>query len=374
MYVWDDQGRRYLDFCSGGRAVNALGHCHPRVVAAVKHQAELLLHTSNDYYTEPQLRLAELLTRLVPGTRAFFCNSGAEANEAAMKLARKYAKRQSADRVEFVTARHSFHGRTMATVTATGQPKYQQDFTPLLPGVRYVEFNDIAALEAAITEHTCAVMLEPVQGESGVYPATPEYLQAARRMCDERGVLLILDEVQTGFGRTGKLFAYEHYGITPDILTLSKALGGGVPIGAMLAREAVATAFVPGDHGSTFGGTALAAAAALAAVSALLDEGLADRAASTGEYLAARLSALQQQHELITDFRVIGCMAAVDLAAPIAAEVKTYAQEHGVLFITVGDRMLRLLPALICTPAQVDETIWVIEQALDAVAVTAAHS
>jgi predicted acetylornithine/succinylornithine family transaminase len=365
MYVWDDQGRRYLDFCSGGRAVNAIGHCHPRVVEAICRQAQTLLHTSNDYYTEPQARLAELLTANCACTKVFFCNSGAEANEAALKLARKYGKRLSPDRVEVVTALKSFHGRTFAAMTATGQPKYQQGFDPLVPGFAHVPYNDLAAMDAAITEQTCAVMLEPVLGESGVYPATPEYLCGVRRLCNERGALLILDEVQTGLGRTGKLFAYEHYGIEPDIITLSKTLGGGVPIGAMLAKPQVATAFVRGDHASTFGGTAIAAAAAHAALSVILDEHLPERAAALGAVITDTLASLQAQQPLIAGYRVMGCMAAVDLAEPVAAVIKDRAQQAGLLILTVGDAMLRLLPALICTPEQVKEAFAILTQVMD---------
>lgn len=370
MSVWDDQERRYLDFCSGGRAVNALGHCHPKVVEAIRRQAGVLIHTSNDYYTEPQVRLAALLTAHCACTRVFWCNSGAEAIEAAIKLARKHGKRDSADRVEIVTALKSFHGRTIGAITATGQPKYQQGFAPLVPGFSHVPFNDLAAMDAAITDRTCAVILEPVQGESGVYPATPAYLQGVRALCDARGAVLILDEVQTGLGRTGKLFAYEHYGIEPDILTLSKAIGGGMPFGAMLAKEAVASAFQPGDHATTFGGSPLSAAAALAAVSAIIEDHLPEQAATIGTQLRDRLTALQAQQPLVTGSRVCGCMAAVDLAAPIAAAVKADAQERGLLILTVGDNMLRLLPALICTPAQVDEAIAIVAQAIAAAADT----
>ncbi len=374
MYVWDDGERRYLDFCSGGRAVNALGHCHPRVVEAIRQQAGVLLHTSNDFYTEPQLKLAQLLSAQSPCTHVFFCNSGAEANEAALKLARRYAARESAARIEVVSTLKSFHGRTFGALSATGQPKYQQAFAPLVPGFQYVEYNDLAAMDAAITARTCAVILEPVQGESGVYPATRDYLQGVRQLCSERGALLIIDEVQTGLGRTGKLFGFEHAGITPDIITISKALGGGVPIGAMLATAPVAAAFQRGDHGTTFGGSALVAAAAYAAVSTIIDERLPQQAAQIGEYLATRLAALQATYPVISGFRVLGCMAGVDLAAPIAAGVKAAAQERGLLILTVGDAMLRLLPALICRREQVDEAMTILEGALNAVAVAAANS
>jgi acetylornithine aminotransferase/acetylornithine/N-succinyldiaminopimelate aminotransferase len=364
MYCWDDTGRRYLDFCSGGRAVCGLGHCHPAVVAAIREQAGQLLHVSNDYYTEPMAKFTQLLAGLGALNRVFLCNSGAEANEAAIKLARKHGKRDSAQRVEFVTALKSFHGRTMAAITATGQPKYQQGFEPMVPGFNYVPYNDLAAMDAAITDRTCAVMLEPVMGESGVYPATLEYMQGVRRLCDARGALLILDEVQTGLGRTGTMFAYEQYDILPDVVTLAKALGGGVPIGAMLAREPAASAFGRGDHASTFGGTAIASAAGYAAVTAVIDENMPANAARIGAYLKQKLTALQAEMPVITAIRTAGCMCAVDLADPIAGAVKDRAQDLGLLILTVGDQMLRLLPAMICTEAQVDEAVGVIAEAL----------
>jgi acetylornithine/succinyldiaminopimelate/putrescine aminotransferase len=302
--------------------------------------------------------------------RVMFCNSGAEANETAIKLARKYGKRNGGARTEIVTAWNSFHGRTLGALSATGQPKYQQSFTPMVPDFTHVEFNNLAAMDAAITDRTCAVMLEPVMGESGVYAATPEYLAGVRRLCDERDVLLMLDEVQTGLGRTGKLFAYEHFGIEPDVLALSKALGGGMPIGALLAKEHVAI-FERGDHGTTFGGTAIAAAAALAAVTAILEEELPANAARIGAQLSTRFAELKAGNNLVSDFRVCGCMAAIDLAAPVAAQVRVMAQDLGLLILTVGDSMLRLLPALICTPEQADDAVQIISKALEACAVPA---
>ena len=275
--VWDADGKRYLDFLAGV-AVNNLGHCHPKVVKAIQEQAASLIHCSNYYHIPQQIELAELLCTRSFADRAFFCNSGAEANEAAIKLARKYSReRHGVDRFEIITALSSFHGRTMATVSATGQEKVQKFFDPLLHGFRHVPFNDVAALARAITPNTCAVMLEPIQGEGGVNVPDPGYFREVRRLCDEHKLLLIFDEVQVGMGRTGTLFAYEHFGVTPDIMTLAKALAGGAPIGTMLAREQYAAAFTPGTHGSTFGGNPLVTAAALATVRTLLEDGILKR-------------------------------------------------------------------------------------------------
>ncbi len=352
--LWDTDGKEYLDFISGGRAVTGVGHCHPKVVAAIRAQAGTLLHVSNDFYTEPQLRLAARLSQLTGG-RCFLCNSGAEANEAAIKLARKHGHNTGGPgKYEIVCAEKSFHGRTLATITATGQPKYQHGFEPLPGGFVHVPFNDTKALCRAVTDRTCAVLLEPVLGESGVYPATNEFLNAARERCDEVGAALILDEVQTGVGRTGRMFAYEHYGLTPDIITLAKGLAGGIPIGAMIAREPVAGAFVPGDHASTFGGSALPAAAALAVLDAIEEEGLLARADALGRRIVAGLEALRRQHPLITEIRGRGLMIAADLAQPVAGRIKAVCAERGLLVITVGDSMLRLLPPLVLTEEQAD--------------------
>ncbi|MCJ7750311.1 MAG: acetylornithine/succinylornithine family transaminase, partial [Armatimonadetes bacterium] len=308
--LWDTDGKEYLDFVSGGRAVTGLGHCHPKVVAAIREQARQLIHVSNDFYTEPQLRLAQRLSALVGG-RCFFCNSGAEAIEAAIKLARKHAfKTVGPDKYEIITALKSFHGRTMGALAATGQPKYHKGFQPLPGGFTHVPFNDVAALRAAVTSRTAAVMLEPILGESGVYPATPEYLTAARELCNSHGAVLILDEVQTGIGRTGKMLACQHYDIEPDIITLAKGLGAGIPIGAMLAREPVASSFEPGDHASTFGGSSLPAAAALAVLDAIEEEDILDNAVRVGRRLAEGLHALQQKTPLVEAIRAHGMMLA----------------------------------------------------------------
>jgi acetylornithine aminotransferase/acetylornithine/N-succinyldiaminopimelate aminotransferase len=361
-YVWDVDGKRYLDLVSGGRAVMALGHGHPRVVAAIREQAGRLLHMSNDFYSAPMLELSRLLGGLSACERVWLCNSGAEANEAAIKLARKHAKAQWLEKTEIVAALDSFHGRTLATLAATGQPKYSQGFEPLPGGFVHVPYNDLEAMRRAIGARTCAVMLEPVLGEAGVFPAAPGYLEGVRRLCDEAGAALILDEIQTGLGRTGKMFAYEHYGIVPDIVTLAKALGGGVPIGAMLAREPVASAFHPGDHMSTYSGSALPAAAAVAAVRAIIEERLVENARRVGDYLANRLRTLPC--EKAAEVRGLGCMIGVTLAEPAAAEVKRRCLEAGVLIVTVGDRILRLLPPLILTKEQADEGFEAVAQAI----------
>lgn len=362
--VWDDQGRSYLDFVSG-LAVTALGHCHPKVTAAICTQAKELAHTSNIYYTLPQAQLAEELTRLSSLDRVFFCNSGAEANEAALKLARIYQWRKTGGvkaPFEVVTAEHSFHGRTFGAMTATGQRKYQDGFTPLVPGFRYVPFNDLAALEAAITPATAAVMLEPIQGEGGIHPASQEYLVGARRLCDAHGVLLILDEVQTGLARTGRMFAFERYGIVPDIVTLAKALGGGLPLGATLARAEVAVAFQPGNHASTFGGNPVCCAAGLAVLGVMTRDRLAEQSERLGAYLVAGLQALGRRHPAVGQIRGFGLMLGVDVAGE-AAEIAARCREGGLLINAVGPHTLRLLPPLTASTAEVDAALVILEAA-----------
>ena len=287
VYVWDDGGRRYLDFVSG-LAVNNLGHCHPQVVEAVRRQAGCLMHTSNLYYARQQTLLAERLVQLSCAKKVFFCNSGTETNEAAIKLARKYGKQvKGGDAYEIITAYRSFHGRTLASLTATGQPKYHKGFEPLVPGFRYAHFNDLQSFAEQVTEKTAAILVEPVQGEGGVYPAAPEFLQGLRRLCDEHNLLLIFDEVQCGMGRTGKLFAYEHYGVEPDIFTLAKALGGGLPIGVMAAGEKAADILAPGEHASTFGGNSVVCAAAHAVLDVLTGDGFLEHVAAMNTYRQA---------------------------------------------------------------------------------------
>ena len=361
--VWDADGREYLDFV-GGLAVNSLGHCHPAVVKAIAGQAETLMHVSNLYYIEPQVKLAQMLAGNSCADRVFFCNSGAEANEAAIKLARKYAKMNGGPgRYEIITARQSFHGRTLATITATGQTKYQQGFEPLPEGFRYVPFNDLGALREAVGPNTCAVMLEPIQGEGGVNEAEPDYLRGVKRLCSQEGLLLIFDEVQCGLGRTGKLLAYQHYGVEPDIFTLAKALGGGFPIGAMLAREDVAAAFVPGDHASTFGGNPLACAAGLAAVDQLINHGLIENAARVGAYFRGRLEDLKGRRAIAAGVRGRGLMLGLELTVEGRGIVAS-CQEQGLLINCVNNNVLRFLPPLIISEAEVDQAVGILEEAM----------
>jgi acetylornithine/N-succinyldiaminopimelate aminotransferase len=357
--LWDADGKEYLDFLAGV-AVNNLGHCHPRVVAALQKQAAELIHCSNYYHIPSQIELAELLCSHSFADRAFFCNSGAEANEAAIKLARKFSREKfGADRFEIVTALASFHGRTMATVSATGQEKVQKFFDPLLHGFRHVPFNDIDALRGAISPATCAVMLEPIQGEGGVVVPSADYFRQVRELCDSHNLLLIFDEVQVGMGRTGKLFAHEHFGVTPDIMTLAKALAGGAPIGTMLAREEIAASFGPGTHGSTFGGNPLVTAAAVATVRVILEEGILNHTEEMGEYLLGELEGLKEKFPFITDVRGIGLMIGMELSVP-AGDIVKKGLARGVLLNVAQDRVLRFVPPLIVTKQEVDEMIGIL--------------
>lgn len=362
--VWDANGKEYLDFVAGIAVCN-LGHSHPKVVKAIKKQARELMHVSNLYYTKPQAEVAELLIKHSFAEKAFFCNSGAEANEAAIKLARKYAHENlGADKYELITMKDSFHGRTMATITATGQEKFQFGFTPLLDGFQYVPFNDPDALEAAITPKTCGIMLEPVQGEGGVIIPGPEYLADVRDICDRHNLLMIVDEVQTGIGRTGKLFAYEYSGIQPDIMTLAKALGNGFPAGAMLATDEVARAFVPGNHASTFGGNLLAMAAAQATLKTIFDEKILENCLAMGAYFLAKLETLKNKHSIITGVRGKGLMLACALSVEGADIVKT-CQEKGLLINCTGGKTLRFVPPLIITKDDIDCAISILDDALE---------
>jgi acetylornithine aminotransferase/acetylornithine/N-succinyldiaminopimelate aminotransferase len=363
LRVWDSDGREYLDFTSG-LAVTALGHCHPRVTGAIQEAAATLLHVSNIFHTAPQIHLAKLLCEHSFADRVFFGNSGAEANEAAIKVARKYAKdRFASDRVEIIATRNSFHGRTLATVSATGQEKYQHGFEPLVPGFKHVAYNDLRAMERAIDNHTAAVLVEPIQGEGGVCVPDDDYLPGLRKLCDAAGVLLILDEIQTGMGRTGRLWAYEHAGVAPDIMTVAKALANGVPIGAMLAREEVASALGPGTHGSTFGGTPFVSSVALATLTTVIEERLPERAARAGQYLMRQLRELAASLPGIREVRGRGLLIGIELDRP-AAGVVDACREGGLLVLTAGEKIVRLAPPLIATDAECDRGLDVLRRAL----------
>ncbi|HWE62809.1 MAG TPA: acetylornithine transaminase [Chloroflexota bacterium] len=361
-YVWDDAGKRYLDLVAG-IAVNVLGHAHPALLEALATQGSTLIHTSNLYYTRPQIELAELLVALTGLDQVFFVNSGAEANETAIKLARKFGKRYRNGAFAIITARASFHGRTLTTVAATGQEKYQAPFTPLPPGFSHVPYNDLDALRQATTSETVAVMLEPVQGESGIHLAQERYLQAVRRHCDEHGLLLILDEVQSGIGRTGEFLASQGYGVQGDIVTLAKGLCGGLPAGAALARGA-ASCFEPGDHGSTMGGNPLVCAAGLATLRTIRDEGIMEHVRVIGAYFLQQLESLQQRYPVVVAARGRGLMLAIDLARPEAAAVVDRTREQGLLINSTGPTTVRMVPPLILSQGQVDEAMQILEAAI----------
>jgi len=361
--VWDTQGRSFTDFVAGIAVCN-LGHSHPRIADVLARQAKRLVHVSNLYYTIPQTELARMLVQQSFADRVFFGNSGAEANEAAIKLARKYYNdRGQPDRYRIISMEKSFHGRTMATLSATGQDKIKQGFDPVLTGFSFVPFNDIDALKAAMDEHTCAVMLEPIQGEGGIRCPDPDFLKRVRQLCDRQGVLMILDEIQTGMGRTGKLFAHEHEGVTPDIMTLAKALANGLPIGAMLATERVATAFGFGAHASTFGGTPLVTAAALETLKIIGEEKIVDRARETGIYFKDALNQLKLRHPCIVDVRGKGLLLGIQLNVP-ADELVPVFMEKGFLINSVQGNTLRFAPPLIVRKTEIDALVQCLDDVL----------
>ena len=360
--VWDADGKEYLDFVAGW-AVNNLGHCHPVVTQAIVEQANTLLQTSNQFYTVPQLNLAKLLIENSCMDRVFFGNSGAEANEGALKLARRYGKLHRDGAYEVITALASFHGRTLATLAATGQPHYQENFTPLLPGFVHVDYNDVEGIMNATTDKTAAVMLEPVQGEGGVIIPDDDYLKRVREWCDQQNILLILDEVQTGMGRLGSLFGYEEYGIEPDVITLAKGLGYGVPIGAFLSKE-YCMALVPGDHGSTFGGNALTTAAAYAGTKFLIDNNIAGHVKEMERHLSGKLNELKSRVAIISEIRIKGLLAAVEFDSDVSGQVLTQANEAGILLNGVKPNAVRLMPPLNITADEIDEGVDRLEQAL----------
>ena len=364
--VWDDEGHPYLDFIAG-IAVDALGHAHPGLAEVIAKQARTLIQVSNLFYTEQQVDLAELLVRHSALDRVFFCNSGTEANEGAIKLARKWGIAHRHGAHEIIAAHNGFHGRTLGSVAATGTPRYREFFGPGMPGFVFVDYDDVEAIRAATTPQTAAVLLEAIQGEGGVIVPAPDYLRRVRQWCDQQGLLLILDEVQTGTGRTGTLWAYEHAGIEPDIMTLAKGLGGGVPIGALLAKEHCAI-FEPGDHGSTFGGNALATAAGAYVLRQLIDGGVLANVRVRGEQLEQRLAGLEDRHEAVVGHRGAGLMRGVVFNADIAGDVATRAMHHGLLVNPVRPNVVRFLPPLNVTAAEIDAAIDIIDKTLTEIA------
>jgi acetylornithine aminotransferase len=359
--LWDSEGRSYTDFLAGIAVCN-LGHAHPNIAEALCNQAKILFHVSNLYYTAPQTELAELLVSKSFADRVFFCNSGAEANEAALKLVRKFFKKAGQPhRLRIVAMEKSFHGRTMATLSATGQEKIQEGFDPVLEGFDFVPFNNLNALTDAVKDETAAVMLEPIQGEGGVKIPDPGYLEGVRKLCDETGTLLIFDEIQTGMGRTGKLFAYEHTDITPDIMTLAKALGNGLPIGAMLAIESVAEAFTPGSHASTFGGTPIITAAALEAVKTIDQPDILNHCLTTGAYFLKGLEELKQQHAIIREVRGKGLLLGMQLSVN-GDPVVRQCMKKGFLINCIQMNVLRFAPPLIIKKSDIDKLIEVLNE------------
>lgn len=362
--VWDDEGKEYLDFV-GGIAVCALGHSSPVVSDALERQSKKLVHVSNLYYTEPQTELACLLVENSFADRVFFCNSGAEANEAAIKLVRRYSKgKYGSGRHVIISMTDSFHGRTMAALSATGQEKIQKDYDPLVAGFKFVPFNDLSSLEKALDDTVCAVMLEPIQGEGGVVCPNPDYLKGVEKICRSRNVILIFDEVQVGMGRTGKLFAHEHSGVTPQIMTLAKALGNGLPIGAMLSTEELGSAFGPGSHASTFGGTPLVTAVAKAVLKSLLEDGWIDNCRQMGAYFRKRLEDLGNKHPIIKGVRGLGLILGIELDQPGTSIVDS-CREKGFLINCIQENILRFVPPLIIGKEEIDLMVDALDETLD---------
>lgn len=362
-YVWDADGKRYLDFVAGISTVN-IGHCHPNLVKAITEQAKTLIHVSNLYYIEPQVNLAKRLVELSFADKCFFCNSGAEANEAAIKVSRKYSKEKFGEgKFEIITMLKSFHGRTITTITATGQPKYQKGFEPLSPGFKYVPFNDLKTLEDAVTDNTCAILVEPIQVEGGINIPDEGYLPGLRNLCDKNNLILIFDEVQTAMGRTGKLFGYETYNVEPDIITMAKALGGGVPIGCMATRANIAESLTPGSHASTFGGNPLVCSAALATINTIIEEKLPDNAQRMGDYLTKKLLSLKEKFPVIKDVRGRGLIIGVELNVE-GKEIVNQTMKYGLILNCIGTNVLRFVPPLIINESHVNEAIAIFDRVL----------
>lgn len=355
--VWDFEGRRYID-CFAGLAVNNVGHSHPKVVSAICRQAERIMHCSNLYYIKEQVELAKLLSQISPHDKAFFCNSGTEANEGALKLARKFTGAG-----EIICMENSFHGRTLAMITATGQHKYKKGFEPLASGFKHVPYGDVDAVAESINEKTAAVLVEPIQGEGGVVVPPEGYLVELKELCEDNNILLIFDEVQTGFGRTGKMFASDLFGLTPHITTVAKALGGGFPIGGVLAQKEIADAFEPGDHAATFGGNPLACAAAKASIEVILEEKLPKKAYKNGEYFKGRLNQLKKKYDFVEEVRGFGLMLGMELKIN-CADIVDDAREKGVLINCTADRVLRFVPPLVIEKNQIDVVLNVLDEVL----------
>ena len=360
--VWDDNGKEYLDFTAGW-GVNSLGHCHPAVVGAIAEQAKTLLHTSNQFYTIPQLQLAELLMENSCFDKVFFCNSGAEANEGAVKLARRYGKLHLDGAYKVITALNSFHGRTLAMTAATGQRKFHEPYSPVPAGFINVEYNNVGAIKKATSAQTCAVMLEPIQGEGGVNVPDDGYLKAVGAWCDEKGVLLILDEVQTGIGRIGTLFGYEQFGIEPDIISLAKGLGGGIPIGALLTKEKSAV-FALGDHGSTFGGNPLACAAGYATLNFIIENDIPGKVKRNGDYLIAQLKKLKAKYDFIVEVRGRGLLVAIQFDSDLTQNIVKSCMEHGLLLNPVKPNAIRFMPPLTIVKKDIDSAIGILDKVL----------
>ena len=357
--IWDAEGKEYLDMFPGW-GVSGIGHCHPKVAEAVRVQAEKLIHMDNTFYTEPQGLLAHMLSERAFGGKCFFCNSGAEAVEAALKLARKFTHKS---KYKIISAEGGFHGRTMGAMTATAQPKKHQGFLPLIPGFVYVPFNDIESLNEVFDDEVAGVIIEPIQGEGGVRVADKQYLQAIRELCDRHGAVAIWDEVQAGMGRTGKWFGYQHADVVPDIMTMSKSLGGGVPIGAIMAREEVAASLTPGTHASTFGGNPLVCAAAIATIEAIEEENMLENTRNMGEYAKDKLSQLQQNHISIDHILGMGLMIGIQLSEP-GGEIVKSCWEKGLRINCTQDTVLRFMPAMNVTAELIDQSVEILNEAL----------
>lgn len=360
MYVYDENNKKYLDFAAG-IAVNALGHNHKKLVETIAEQATKLIHVSNLYWTKPQIELAEKLVKIGDFDKAFFCNSGAEAIEGALKISRKYGSKTG--RSEIITMLHSFHGRTFGAITATGQPHYQEGLGELLPNIKYAKYNDIESLKDTITDKTCAIFLEPVQGEGGIIPADKEYLQEVRKICDEKDIVLVFDEIQCGVGRLGTFYAYQHYGVVPDCVCMAKGIAGGIPCGVLMAKQKIADSFKPGDHASTFGGNPLATSAGNVVVDELLNNGVLENAKKQGEYLEKCLKQLKEEFECIIDVRGVGLMQGIELNV-LVADIIAETIDNGLLLVNAGKNVIRFVPSLIVSKENIDEAMDILKKAI----------